>query len=224
VEAVGVFEGFRPKLDLGAVDILLIPSGLLVALVVAGWSCARSYFEKGRVRGGEEATRDILRGMSLHYELEGRTVPENVVKALKAVHAASRNRRRRRGSAPDPYQVHLSNLGYAVGEACWLKGHGSGVRRKAPAEGKIRLDLSLNELLQLSWLAHHGFQHMMPNYRSFEIFRFSDEEEAEEGAKAVSKIECAIPAKDRPFADPTVQFKKRQKLISDWWQPRRLTA
>lgn len=214
------------ELDFGAVDILLVLCGLLVALVVAGLSCARSYFEKGRLRGGEEAAREILRGMSLHYELEGRVVPENVAKALKAANAASRNRRRRRSSAPDPYHVHLSNLGYAVGEACWLKGHGSGVRRKAPAEGKIRLDLSLNELLQLSWLAHHGFQHMMPNYRSFEIFRFSDEEEAEQGAKAVSKIECAIPAKDRPFADLTVQFNKRQKLISDWWQstPKRLTA
>lgn len=210
---------FRAKLDLGTVDILLVPCGLLVALVVAGWSCGRSYFEKGRLRGGEEATREILWGMSLHYELEGRMVPENVVKALKAVNAASRKRRKRRSSSPDPYYVHLSNLGYAVGEACWLKGHGTGVRRKSPAEGKICLDLSLNELLQLSWLAHHGFQHMMPNYRSFEIFRFSGEEEAEEGAKAVSKIECAIPAKDRPFADLTVQFKKRQKLIRDWWQP-----
>ena len=216
----------RAKRGFGTVDILLVLCGLLVALVVAGWSCARSYFEKGRLRGGEEATREILGGMSLHYELEGRTVPENVAKALKAVNAASRNHRKRRSSSPDPYHVHLSNLGYAVGEAIWLKGHGAGVRRKAPAQGKIRLDLSLNELLQLSWLAHHGFQHMMPNYRSFEVFRFSGAEEAEEGAKAVSKIECAVPAKDRPFADLTVQFKKRQKLIRDWWQatPSQLTA
>jgi hypothetical protein len=208
------------------VDILFVFCGLLVALVAAGWSCARSYFEKGLLKGGEEATREILRGISLHYELEGRNVPESVVKALKAVNAASRKHRKRRSSSPDPYHVHLCMLGYTVGEACWLKGHGAGARRKAPAEGKIRLDLSLNELLQLSWLAHLGFQHMMPNHRSYEIHRFSDEEDAEEGAKAVSKIECAIPAKDRPFADVTIQFKKRQKLICDWWPatPRRLTA
>jgi hypothetical protein len=216
----------RAKLDLGTMDILLVPCGLLVALVVAGWSCGRSYFEKGRLRGGEEAIREILRGMSLHYELEGQMVPDNVVKALKAVNSASRNPKKRRASSLNPYYVHLSNLGYAVGEACWLKGHGAGVRRKTPAEDKIRLDLSLNELLQLSWLAHHGFQHMMPNYRSFEIFRFSGQEEAEEGAKAVCKIECAIPAKNRPFADLTVQLNKRQKLIRDWWQatPSQLTA
>jgi hypothetical protein len=67
---------------------------------------------------------------------------------------------------------------------------------------------------------------MMPNYRGFQIHRFSGEEDAQEGAKAVSKIEGAIPAKDRPFADLVVQFKSRQKLITDWWQaiPNSLTA
>ena len=67
---------------------------------------------------------------------------------------------------------------------------------------------------------------MMPNYRGFEIHRFSGEEDAQEGAKAVSRIEAAIPATDRPFADLSDQFKNRQKLICDWWQavPNRLTA
>jgi hypothetical protein len=206
--------------------VLVVLVGMGVWLIVAAWSCARSYFERGRLRGSEEATREILRGMSLHYELEGKTIPESVIKALKAVNAASRNLTKTRNSSSEQLHVHFSNLGYAVGEACWLKGHGAGVRRKAPAEGKIRVDLSLIELLQLSWLAHHGFQHMMPNHRSFEIYRFSGAEEAEEGAKAVSRIECAIPAKDRPFADVTVQVGKRQKLIRDWWQgtPSRLTA
>jgi hypothetical protein len=60
---------------------------------------------------------------------------------------------------------------------------------------------------------------MMPNYRGFEIHRFNGEEDAQEGAKAVSRIEAAIPAKERPFVDLSVQFKGREKLISDWWQP-----
>jgi hypothetical protein len=77
---------------------------------------------------------------------------------------------------------------------------GPRIRRKTPAEGKIRVDLSINELLQLSWLAHLGFQHMMPNYRGFEIYRFSSETDAQEGARAVGKIEGVIPAKDRPVA------------------------
>jgi hypothetical protein len=80
--------------------------------------------------------------------------------------------------------------------------------------------------LQLSWLAHLGFQHMMPNYRGLEIHRFSGEEDACEGAKAVAKIEANIPAKERPFSDLSVQVKNRQKLICDWWQavPNKLTA
>jgi hypothetical protein len=61
---------------------------LLVAFVVAGWSCARSYFEKGRLRGMEEATREIVRGVSSHYELEGQ-IPECVEKALKQAKAVS---------------------------------------------------------------------------------------------------------------------------------------
>jgi hypothetical protein len=208
------------------VDILFTLGGLFVALVVAGWSCARSYFDHGRLRGMEEATREIARGVSSHYELEGQVVPEGVAKAIKAVKAVSGKRFKMAAGSTDPYHAQLWILGDAIGEACWLKGHAAGIRRKAPAEGKIRVDLSLNELLQLSWLAHLGFQQMMPNYCGFEIHRFSGEEDAQEGATAVARIEGAIPAKQRPIADLSVQFKNRQKLIRDWWQavPDRLTA
>jgi hypothetical protein len=163
------------------VDILVILGCLIAALVYSVFSCARSYFEKGRLQGMEEATREFARGISSHYELEGQGTPERVAMALKGVKAA-------------------------------------GMRRKAPAEGRIRIDFSLNELLQLGWLAHLGFQHMMPNYRDFEIHRFSGEVDAREGALAVAKVEAAIPAKARPLADLSVLLKRRQKLVSDWWQ------
>ena len=204
--------------------ILFVLGGLLAAFVVAGFSCARSYFEKGRLQGMEEATRELTRGISAHYELDGQVVPESVATALKAFSAVSGKHRKKRST--DPYHAQLWIVGDAIGEACWMKGHGAGMRRKAPAEGKIRADFSLNELLQLSWLAHLGFQHMMPNYRGFELHRFSGEEDAWEGAKAVAKIEAVIPAKKRPFADLSVQLKSRQKLICDWWQavPNKLAA
>jgi hypothetical protein len=207
------------------VDILFVFGGLQVALIVAGWSCARSYFEKGRLRGLEEATREISRGISLHYELEGQVAPERVAKAVEALKAVTGKPGKMSNGSTDQYHAQLWIVGDAIGEACWQKGHAAGVRRKAPMEGKIRVDLSLTELLQLSWLAHLGFQHMMPNYRGFEIHRFIGEEDAREGAKAVGKIESVIPAKHRPFADLSVQFKNRQKLICDWWQaPDRLIA
>jgi hypothetical protein len=204
------------KVDL-AVDILLILGGLEVALIVAGWSCAKSYFRKGRLRGLEEAMREISRGINSHYELEGRIIPERVAKAVGALKAVAANPRKESSGSTDPYHAQLWVVGDAIGEACWLKGHAAGIRRKAPAEGKIRVDLSLTELLQLSWLAQLGFQHMMPNYRGFEIHRFSGEEDARDGAKAVGKIEAAIPAKERPFSDLSTQINSRQKLIRDWW-------
>lgn len=210
-----------------AVDILLVLGCLVATLMWVSWSCARSYFETGRLRGMEEATREIGRGVASHCEREGGIVPAAVEKAMAAVKAVAQKRRHLTSTkTTDPYHAQLWILGDAIGEACWLKGHASGIRRKAPAEGKIRIDLSINELLQLSWLAHLGFQHMMPNYRGFEIYRFNSEEDAREGALAVGKIEGVIPAKDRPVADLTVQFKNRQKLISDWWEkePARLRA
>lgn len=208
----------RAGLGSGAVDILLLLGGLHLALIVAGWSCAKSYFEKGRRHGMAEATREISRGISSHYEIEGQVVPGRVAEAIKAVKAAAGKRRKTAKGSTDPCHAQLWIVGDAIGEACWLKGHAAGIRRKAPAEGKIRVDLALDELLQLSWLSHLGFQHMMPNYRGFEVHRFSGEQEAQEGAAAISRIEGAIPLKQRPFADLSVQFKSRQKLICDWWQ------
>jgi hypothetical protein len=158
----------------------------------------------------------LSRGLNSHYGNEGNP-PQPVVAALEKVKAAGKSWRPS-NILTQRYHAELWSLGDAIGEACWLKGHAAGVRRKAPTEGKIRVDLSLNELLQLSWLAHLGFQHMMPNYRDFEIHRFSGEEDAKEGALAISRIEAAIPAKDRPFGDVLIQVKRRQSLIGDWWQ------
>jgi hypothetical protein len=204
----------------GAVEILLVVGGLVASLLILAMSSARSYFEKGRCEGMEEAIREIARGITSHCQLEGGGLPVGVEKAISALNAVSLSKRRRSAKGwRDAYNAQLWVLGDAIGEACWLKGHGAGVRRKAPAQGKIRVDLSLNELLQLGWLAHLGFQHMMPNYRGFEIYRFGGEEDAQEGARAIGKIEAVIPARARPIADLSVTHKSRQKLICDWWQP-----
>ena len=153
-------------------------------------------------------------GLSSHYELEGRTIPERVTKAVEGIKAFSQKRWKTGKGTTDPYQAQLWIFGNAVGEACWLNGQAAGVRRKAPANGKIRIDLSLNELQRLSWLAHLGFQRIAELSRL--RIRFTGEQDALESTLAVAKIEGAIPAQEWAFAE--VQLKSRQKLIRDWWR------
>ena len=106
---------------------------------------------------GRQPHPNVVRGRSTHCELDAQISPERLEKALNSAKAVFGRPRKWRGSSGAPYHAHLSMIGDSIGEACWLKGHAAGLRRKAPAEGRIRVDLTLNELLQLSWLAHLGF-------------------------------------------------------------------
>ena len=111
-------------------------AGLLVALVAASWSCAKSYFEMGQLQGMEEATREIVRGLSSHYELEGRTIPERVTKAVEGIKAVSQKRWKTGKGTTDPYHAQLWIFGNAVGEACWLNGQAAGGEKEGPCERK----------------------------------------------------------------------------------------
>ncbi|MBN9008477.1 MAG: hypothetical protein J0H40_24115 [Rhizobiales bacterium] len=203
-------------------NILLVLGGLQIGLIAAWWLCALSFREIGRRRGIEETVSELLRGFTSHCDVND----PHIAKAVKGLKALSRTHRKAGSGSTDPYHAQLWIVGNAIGEACWLKGHTAGIRRKAPAEGKTRVDLSLSELLQLSWLAHLGFRYMMPNYRGFEIHRFSGEDDAREGSRAVAKIEGVIPPADRPFPNLLGQVESREKLICDWWHatPTRMTA
>jgi hypothetical protein len=197
--------------------VLLVVAGLVLLLAFSCWSSARSYFDRGRLKGMDEAVRKIIRGISRHYELVDRKTPDGVSGAIKNVQSVFERHGYLEAKELDRYHLQLSILGDAIGEACWTKGHAEGVDNMAPPAGQVRIDLSRIELLQLSWLAHLGFLHMMPNYRGFEIHRFSGEQDAQEGTKAISKLERAIPSIERPF-DLVTQYKGREQLISDWWQ------
>jgi hypothetical protein len=85
------------------------------------------------------------------------------------------------------------------------------------------IELSLDELLELNWLAHLGFQHMMPNYRGFETHRFSGEDAARHASKAVERLEVSIPETHRPV-DPTALSNGRLTLVENWWSERKLAA
>jgi hypothetical protein len=194
--------------------ILAVIILLLTLLLGSAWSSARSYFAKGRLAGMEEATREIIRGISSHYELAGQAPPDHVTTAVEAVTTFARGASSEKSI--QRYQARLWIFGDAVGTACWRKGYNTCKLQMTPAAtDKIHFDLSISELLHLTSLAHLGFKRMMPNDRDIEMHRFGGEEQAVAGTYAVAKLEQAIPEKQRPFGHSA----NRQALIRHWWPP-----
>jgi hypothetical protein len=202
--------------------ILAVLILLLTILLASTWSSARSYFAKGRLKGMEEATLEIIRGVNSHYQSAGQGPPEHVTKAIDAVRSFARGASHEKSIYR--YQARLWIFGDAVGAACWRKGYDVCKLQMTPGDDKIRVELSMNELLHLTWLAHLGFRKMMPNDRGIEMHRFGDEDDAREGTRAIERLELAIPAKHRPFDDPLAQSASRLELIENWWPLQRKTA
>jgi hypothetical protein len=193
--------------------VLCVLMGIFLGLVWCTWSMSRSFFEKGRSKGIRDCIREMRRGTAIILECDVQNLPDdirNVISALETLldRAPSKTKL-------DSIHTQLSTLGRMLGEACWLKGHSAGIRRKTPAEGKIRVDLSAIELLQLGGLANLGFQHMMPNARLWDLQRFAGKDDASEAAQAVTRLEAAIPKEHRP--DLLRRAEGRLKLIDDWW-------
>jgi hypothetical protein len=199
-------------------DILAVIIILLLLLFAATWSAARSYFQRGRLAGMEEATREIIRGVSSHYECAGLLPPAHVTKAVEAVRLFARGASCEKSILR--YHARLWNFGDAVGVACWRKGYDACRLQMTPAEDRIRIDLPVRGLLQLASLAHLGFSRMMPNDRGIETLRFDDEDHALAGAFAVERLEQAIPDQLRPFDHADY----RHALIRHWWPLERKSA
>jgi hypothetical protein len=191
--------------------------GLFLGLAWSTWSMSRSFFEKGRIRGIRECVREMRKGAAVLLDGEDKKLPDDLEKAISALEALLDRAPSKSKSATDPIHAQLWTLGRTMAEACWLKGHAAGVRRKAPAAGKIRMDLSAIELLQLGALANLGFQHMMPNAKLFDLRRFTGRDDALEAARAVSQLEAAIPKQHRP--DLLRHAEGRMQMIDDWWTP-----
>jgi len=198
--------------------ILVVIIVLLLLLFAATWSSARSYFLKGRLAGMEEATREIIRGLGSHYETAGQAPPDNVARAIEAIRSFARGPSSEKSI--HRYQVRLWIFGDAVGAACWRKGHDACKLQMTPPEDKLRIDLSIGELLHLTSLAHLGFKKMMPNDRGIEMHRFDGEQNALAGTYAVARLEQAIPEQHRPFDHAA----DRQALIRNWWPLERKSA
>jgi hypothetical protein len=197
--------------------VVWVVIGLFMGLAWSTLSMSRSFFEKGRIRGIRECVRELRRGTIAQLDFEDQKLPDDLRKALSALEALLDRAPLKTKSETDPIHAQLWTLGRTLAEACWLKGHAAGVRRKTPAEGKIRVDLSAIELLQLGGLANLGFQHMMPNTRLFELRRFTGRDDAVEAARALNRLEASIPKQHRP--DLLRHAEDRMQLIDDWWKP-----
>lgn len=198
--------------------ILAVIIVLLILLLASAWSSARSYFAKGRLAGMEEATLEVIRGISSHYESAGQAPPDYVTKAIEAVKSSARGACYEKSILR--YHARLWIFGDAVGAACWRGGYDTCKLQMTPADDKIRVALSIGELLHLASLAHLGFKKMMPNDRGIEMHRFGGEEHALEGTHAVERLELAIPQEHRPFDHSA----NRQALILNWWPLERKSA
>jgi hypothetical protein len=202
-------------------EILAVLAVLQLLLLISAGSMLRSYFVRGRHRGMQEAATEIIRGVNSHFDVVGGQLPPSISKALEILNAAPVNASHRKQL--DHRRAQLWIFGDAVGSACLSKGYRSGKQTMAPREGRMFIELSLDELLELNWLAHLGFQHMMPNYRGFETHRFSGEDAARHASKAVERLEVSIPETHRPV-DPTALSNGRLTLVENWWSERKLAA
>ena len=197
-----------------AMDILAILAVLLLSLGYASLSSARSYFARGRLAGMEEATREIMRGLGAHYEIAGQPPPKEVATAIEGVKSFAPH-----GSLEKSiqrYHTQLWTFGDAVGSACWRKGFETCRQRMSPKPDRIRFDLPIGDLLEIASLAHLGFRKMMPNDRGIETARFDGEDHARQVARAIDRLEWAIPEAQRPLDLATT----RVAMIHQWWEPR----
>lgn len=199
-------------------DVFVFMLTLQLLFFAAAFSCARSYFSKGRIAGIRVATREILSGIQSHYHAVGLAVPQPVAKAIEAVDCFSGDPSSDKAFLR--YRASLWTFGDAIGRACWRKGFETCRAQMLPREDRVRLDIRSDDLLQLAALAHLGFKKTMPNDRAIETVRFNGEPHALSAARAIDRLECAIPEPLRPSGHSAT----RQAMIRDWWPLERKLA
>jgi hypothetical protein len=186
-----------------------------VVVVAAVWVIqaflSRTY-QRGRLQGMREATEQISRMASFHYECDGEDLPEGVTKALASVARALKQKPKERC---DFYLNAIGMLGDAMGAAASSRGFDGGQRRSDPRDGEQRIDMPYENWRIIRFLAHIGFQHRMPNFTDIFPFHFRTQDEAEGAEAAIEKLEFAInhSKSDPEYSDSLA----RNMLIWNQW-------
>jgi len=202
--------------------IMIFAVGAAVAFVAD-----RAVFTRGRLSGIREAVDEMMRGAAYHYQNDNQT-SEAIRNALDDIKARLSKRRsaRTKGNAVG---ADLSGLGRAMGDVVFGKGFEAGrdaqARLEAPINGKVRLDLSISELMQIRWLAHFGFEHTMWNTwdpegakpRPHADVVFKNQTDAQRATEAIDLLEQRIPKERRASGEPYALALNRQQMIRERW-------
>jgi hypothetical protein len=194
-------------------SLLLLGTFAVVGLVgvVSG---AREVFARGRLQGMRGAMYEITRGVSSHYEHEGKDIPERVAKCVDETKNMVGKAKTVQQKC-EAYRINFWSLGNVMGEAAWQDGFEEGQRFTDPRDGEIRVDLTSKELVNIHWLAHYGFENMIWNKDG--PFTFKDENDAERATHAIERLETNMPKQYRDEDDPYAQSFNRQTMIWDRW-------
>jgi hypothetical protein len=203
----------------------------LVMIVIAAAAVAfvadRAVFARGRLSGLKEATDEIMRGVAYHYQ-HNKQGSEPVLKALNDMKTRLAKRRPAR-TTRDAASAGLRELGGAISDVVFRKGFEAGqsaeARFEAPIDGKIRVDLSISELMQIRWLAHFGFEHTMWNTwdpegakpRPHADVVFKAKPDAQRATEAIDTLERRIPKERKDSGQPYALAINRQQMIRERW-------
>jgi hypothetical protein len=202
---------------------------ILIFVVVAAiaFVADRAVFARGRLSGIKEAVDELMHGAAYHYQNDNQT-SEPILKALNDV-KGQLSKRRSTAMRGDAVSTGLSKLGRAMGDVAFGKGFDAGrgaqARLEAPIHGKVRVDLSISELMQIRWLAHFGFEHTMWNTwdpggtkpRPHTDVVFKNKADAQRATETIDLLEHRIPKERRDSGKPYALALNRQQMIRERW-------
>ena len=195
-------------------DFVLVFVGVATT-VAAIILLAKISYDAGRFNGIRQTTMRLTDGISFHYEYKDRKPPEGVAKTINEINARVR-KARTIAEKCDLYYTSLSDLS-AMGEAAYDKGFDAAHGLFEPRSEQIHIVLPTKELLNLTWLAHFGFENMIPKYSPFSAHHFLKEEEAQAATGAIERLERAVPKQYRDPEEPYALAESRHQLIWQQW-------
>jgi hypothetical protein len=198
-------------MDAGHIVFLIILGAMLIVTAVLAM---RSIYAQGQLAGTRKAVYEMTRGISTHYEHDDQPLPERVAKCVDEMNASITRAPNAREKC-HAYQNHFWGLGNVMGEAAWQDGFEAGHRFIAPKSGEVRVDLAIEDLMEIRRLADFGFENMIWNRDS--PFTFKDEKEAEAATHAIERFEFHIPKERRDPSDPYAHSFNRQTMIWRRW-------